>query len=67
MTSEPRVDLQLAMKLGGIAIHAEEWIETGEPLDLEALKALLSDEEVQQWLNKMSDLALVPLKREAPQ
>ena len=54
----------LLMKLGSIVVHADEW--TGEnphDVDREAIRGLLDDEEVQEWLKAMTELQLVPQKR----
>ncbi len=54
----------LAAKLSSVLIHAEEGFGPhGHPLDMEAIKALLKDPEVIEWLGRMKALALVPLKR----
>lgn len=54
----------LLAKLGSIAVHAEELISSkGHSFDMEALKALLKDAEVRQWLDGMSALTLLPEKR----
>lgn len=54
----------LLVKLGSIAVHAEEAIsEKGHHFDISALKSLLNDHEVKQWLSEMDALALIPKKR----
>lgn len=56
--------LSLLCKLGSIAVHAEETIsEEGHDLDMAALRALLADSEVVEWLGAMNAAALLPLKR----
>lgn len=56
--------LSLLCKLGSLAVHVEEMLSyNGHAFDRAAMEGLIEDEEVQQWLTKMSDLALVPLKR----
>lgn len=54
----------LLAKLSAIVVHAEEWLgDNRHEHDLLALKGLLSDAEVQEWLQGMTELALAPLKR----
>jgi len=54
----------LIIKLGSIAVHAEELIEPrGHPLDMEAIRGLLVDPEVVAWREAMDALALIPVKR----
>lgn len=56
--------LSLQAKLGSITVHAEEFISPGgHPFDRDALKALLQDGEVKQWLAEMREMALLPVKR----
>jgi len=57
-------DKALLIKLGSIAIHAEEVLsENVHPFDIETLKALLNDKNVKEWLSEMNKLALLPRKR----
>lgn len=54
----------LLCKLGSIVIHAEEMLSNkGHSFDVKALKGLLEDEEVQEWLKEMDRLVLLPKKR----
>jgi hypothetical protein len=54
----------LAAKLGSLIVHTEEAISAkGHPFDVEAVKALLADAEVQEWLDGLRALALLPVKR----
>ena len=54
----------LLVKLGSLAIHAEEGLSaSGHELDIAAIKGLLADLEVQAWLTAMDGLALLPVKR----
>lgn len=54
----------LLCKLGSIIVHADELVSPlGHEFDKEALKALLSDPDVSEWLKGMGEMALVPLKR----
>lgn len=55
---------QLLVKLGSIAVHADEALsDDGHPFDIDAVKHLLSDPEVQTWIWDMQKQALLPLKR----
>lgn len=54
--------LSLVVKLGAIAVHADEYTSPkGSPVDAEAIKSLMQDQEVQKWITTMG--ALLPLKR----
>ena len=54
----------LLCKLGSIAVHASELLSAdGHTFDRAALKGLLADTEVEQWLAQMDALALVPKRR----
>lgn len=56
--------LGLLAKLGSIAVHAEEFVSpTGHNFDLVALKALLLDADVRNFLDELSSMALLPVKR----
>lgn len=51
-------------KIGSIVAHVEEGDGIdGHPFDWAAIRSLLSDQEVQQWLNGMRARSLLPLKR----
>jgi hypothetical protein len=59
-----RVDLTLLMKLGSIAIHAEELLSPdGREADKSALLGLLADAEVQEFLRSEEMRVLLPVKR----
>ena len=61
-TTQP--PLTLLVKLGSIAVHAQEHLgPKGHAFDKAALETLLADEEVLAWLAAMDKLALVPKKR----
>jgi hypothetical protein len=52
----------LLCKLGSIAVHADEMTAPGaHQFDLTALRALLADAEVSEWIKDMG--AMLPLKR----
>ena len=54
----------LLVKLGSIAVHAEELVSSnGHEFDRDALATLLADPEVQAWRKAADELALLPLKR----
>lgn len=54
----------LLAKLGSIIVHAEEAASPGgHPFDAEAIKALMDDAEVREWLQGMAKLAMLPVKR----
>jgi hypothetical protein len=56
--------LALLVKLGSIAVHADEFLsDEGHPFDKVALKSLLSDLEVSDWINQMNKMAMLPKKR----
>jgi hypothetical protein len=62
MADPLKPELPLLMKLGSIIVHAEEMISpAGHAVDREALKALLANEDVQQWIKEMG--VFLPLKR----
>lgn len=56
--------LSLLVKLGSIAVHAEEMLSPGgHQYDMAAIRTLLEDEEVSQWLKQMTTLGFMPVKR----
>lgn len=56
--------LNLLCKLGSIIVHAEEGLsDIGHEFDITTLQTLLLDPEVKEWLYEMSELALIPQKR----
>lgn len=57
-----RPTLGLLVKLGSIAVHAEEMFSPdGRGFDEIALKSVLADPEVKEWIVEMGEL--LPLKR----
>lgn len=57
-------DPTLLCKLGSIIIHFEEFMSNdGHYLDKDALDALLANDDIQDWLLAMEDMALLPRKR----
>jgi preprotein translocase subunit YajC len=58
------VSASLLVKLGSIAVHADEMMSPqGHMVDKYALKTLLEDKEVTEWLASMNKLAMLPVKR----
>lgn len=56
--------MRLLVKLGSIAVHADEYTTSrGHPFDAEAIRSLVTDPEVVAWVKGMNDLALLPKKR----
>lgn len=54
--------LSLLIKLGSIAVHADEAFSTdGRNVDVDVTKGLIQDPEVRAWIKEMG--ALLPLKR----
>jgi hypothetical protein len=54
----------LLVKLGSIAVHADEMMsDDGHKFDRIALQGLLADPEVAAWLQAMGKMAMLPLKR----
>jgi len=52
------------IKLGSIYIHTEEAMSReGHNFDIMALKQLLDDPELKEWIKQMDNLALIPKKR----
>lgn len=56
--------LSLLVKLGSIAVHADEITSPGaHQFDKAALQTLLTDQEVKGWLSQMDQMAFLPKKR----
>lgn len=56
--------ISLLCKLGSIAVHAEEFVSPdGHHFDLTALRGLMADPEVAEWLKGMQAAAFLPVKR----
>lgn len=54
----------LLVKLGSIIVHQQELVaNNGHYVDKHALDGLLSDPEVVAWMNEMTRLAFLPVKR----
>lgn len=55
---------RLLAKIGSIVIHTEEYLSpNGHDFDREAIRSLLLDLEVREWLSAMEVLAMLPLRR----
>lgn len=54
---------RVIIKLMSLAVHAEEYIETGEPIDAAAIQGLLTDPEIVEIRAKLDGMALLPVKR----
>lgn len=54
------------IKLMSLAVHAEEFIETGEPLDAMTIVSILGDPEVVELRKSLDEMALLPVKRNTP-
>lgn len=56
--------LGLAVKLGSIARHADELLSPGgHEADANAIRSLLTDPEVAEWMAHADSMALLPVKR----
>ena len=64
MSDPLKPPVSLLVKLGSIAVHAEEhWSTTGHVFDRTAAEQLLQDKEVRAWLKAMNKMAMLPVKR----
>lgn len=57
------IHMGLIIKLMSLAVHAEEFIETGESLDAAAIQGLLNDPEIVRTRENLDRVALLPVKR----
>lgn len=58
--------IQLLVKLGSAVVHAEELLSPGgHEFDKAAFEGLVNDPEVRMWINAMTKLAMLPVKRAA--
>lgn len=65
MSSMRPVPPTLAVKLASIAVHADEFTgPAGHGADRVALRQLLDDPEVKDWLDDMTKAGLAPVKRQ---
>lgn len=57
-------DFSVAVKLASIAVHADEATSPGaHALDVAAIKTLLADQEVMEYMETLRGMALLPVKR----
>lgn len=57
----------LLVKLGSIAVHAEELLSPNRHVfDRDALKTLYDDPEVVEWRKQMDAMAMLPVMRNVP-
>ncbi len=63
--SQPAPINTLTIKLMSMAVHVDEWLETGqaEAVDRIAIESLLDDPEVVKRRAEMDDMGLLPVKR----
>ena len=60
LTPSPAV----VVKMASAVVHFEEWLSPdGHEFDLAALKSILADPEIREWLKDMQGLGLLPVKR----
>lgn len=58
------ISVTLAAKLASIIVHADEWSSPdGHPFDAAAMRALIADREVVDWVNRITEAGLAPVKR----
>lgn len=64
-TTDPlKPSITLLVKLGSIAVHAEEILSPkGHEVDRVALQTLFDDAEVIAWRKAMDKMAMLPVKR----
>lgn len=54
----------LLAKIGSIIVHIDEFNSpSGHPFDAEAVKSLLADAEVNEWIIGMRGIGLLPVRR----
>lgn len=64
MSDVLKPSVSLLVKLGSLAVHADELISPdGHAFDRQAIAGLLNDPEVSMWLKQMDMLAFLPKKR----
>lgn len=56
--------LSLLVKLGSIAVHADEMLSPGaHEYDAEAIKPLLRDPDLKEWIEQMTKKGFMPIQR----
>lgn len=64
VSADLRPDLDVAVKLASIAVHADEALSPGRhDYDLHAISGLLADPGVKAYLERLGAMALLPVKR----
>jgi hypothetical protein len=64
MSDPLKPSVSLLCKLGSVAVHVDELLSPGgHAFDREALKTLFADVELQEWLEEMDRMAMLPKKR----
>ena len=67
MMNDETISIVLAITLGSLAVHIEEMLDSTDPatqpFDEVAIRTLLDNEELKEWLIKMDGMALLPKKR----
>lgn len=64
MTDPLKPNPQLLIKIGSLLVHYQEYNSPdGHHLDLSAIESLEKDPDLKEWLKQMTELALLPLKR----
>jgi hypothetical protein len=59
--------LSLLVKLGSIAVHADEMLSPGaHEFDMEAIKPLLRDPDLKEWIKQMTEKGFMPVRRNQP-
>ena len=59
-------DAALLVKLGSFLVHTEEFFgDDSHPYDRAVLESILADPGLQAWIQAMTELALLPVKRSA--
>ena len=67
MADPLKPDATVLIKLGSIAVHADEFLSSdGSHFDAEAIRGLVADPEVADWLKQMDAMAFLPKKRSDP-
>lgn len=64
MIKEIQPSKEVLIKLGSLVVHIEEYLsEKSSEYDKITIQALLADQDLQDWVSKLDELALVPKKR----
>lgn len=65
--AEQMITLSLAAKLGHLAVHAKRLSSTTAPIDVsDEINRLMNDAEVQEFLEQLDALSLLPFKNDSP-